>query len=561
MYSKAENTLRSVLVVEDEAVNREMLGLILSSRYNVLYAEDGQQAINVLQEHSGSISVVLTDLLMPVLDGFELIKFIRGDSELRKIPIIVLTSESDAEVKSLNLGAVDFIKKPYDMPEIILARVQRIIDFAEDRSLIKATQYDAVTGLYNREYFFEYVGRLRRHHPERKVDVSVLDISRFHMVNELYGRAFGNKVLKTVADTIIPFLEANHGIGCRQEQDVFIMFCVHQDGYDGLIHDILENLKSLNTSIRFHLRLGVYSNVSSDVDLMQQIDRAKAACNSLRNDQSRSMVTYDEEMHKKALLAERLINDMQRALDEHQFKVFYQPKYNIRGEKPVLRSSEALVRWQHPELGMISPGVFIPLFEDNGMILHLDNYVWKEAAKQVRAWKDKYKQSVSVSVNVSRIDLYDPGILDTFRSIIADNGLSNDDYLLEVTESAYSDDTAHMIEVVGKLRDLGLKVEMDDFGAGYSSLNMLSMMPVDVIKLDMSFIRKLHESDLNPRMVELVVNLAKSMNVPVVAEGVENESQYKTLRDLGCDFVQGFYFSRPLPAADFEKLLAAANER
>ena len=543
---------RTVLVVEDELVNSQLLGYILSEEYNVLYAEDGEKALAVLGENKGHISMVLTDIKMPVMDGFSLISVMRADADLGRIPIMVLTSESDYEEKSLQLGAIDFLTKPYDMPSIIKARVRRIIELSEGRMIISATEKDFITGLYTREFFFEYGQRRENYNAALPLDAVVIDLDRFHVINELYGRGFGNKVLKTVARTISSFASKRHGMASRYEKDVFFVLCSHIDSYDDLVEEIKESLKKLNSGIRFGLRVGVFAGVNPKVSLLQQFDKARNACNSLRADRLSSVVFYSEEMHKKELLEERLLNEMQKALDEKQFEVWYQPKFGIRGEEPVLRSAEALVRWRHPELGMISPGIFIPLFEKSGLIERLDRYVWSEAAAQVKKWKKELGLAISVSVNVSRIDLFDSELESVLLGILKENGLDFKDLLLEITESAYSEDSSQLVEVIRGLRSAGFCIEMDDFGSGYSSLKSLAEMPVDIIKLDMSFIRRIHENKTTFRMVELVIEMAKSLGVPVIAEGVENDEQYRLLKQIGCDFVQGYYFSRPLPVADFE---------
>lgn len=549
MAVRTENIRRTVLVVEDEFVNSQLLGFILSEEYNVLYAEDGRKALDVLKENVGSISMVLTDIKMPVMDGFELIKEMRSDESLGKIPIMVLTSESTYEEKSLDLGAIDFLTKPYDMPSIIKARVRRIIELSEGRNIIKATEKDYLTGLYAREFFFEYAIRLGQ---DGRMDAVVIDLDRFHVINSLYGRSFGNSVLKAVATSLLPLLNDGDGIACRFENDVFYVLCDHHDSYDSLVEKICSDLKSLSTSIRFSVRIGVLPDVSRGTSLLQQFETARSACNSIKSDRLHSVAFYSEEMHKKELLEERLLDEMQKALDEHQFVVWFQPKFNIRGDRPVLCSSEALVRWKHPELGMVSPGVFIPLFERNALIQKLDQYVWNEAAKQVALSKAKYGASVPVSVNVSRIDLFDTDLKQTMLGIVRENGLEFRDFLLEITESAYSDDGAQLVGAIRDLRDAGFMIEMDDFGSGYSSLNSLSEMPVDIIKLDMSFTRKIHENKTTLRVVELIVEMAKSLGALVVAEGVETEVQYQLLKQVGCDCVQGYYFSKPLPAAEFE---------
>ena len=555
MDINGESFRRTVLVVEDELVNSQLLGFILSEEYNVLYAEDGKQALEILRANKGGISMVLTDIKMPVMDGFSLISEMRSDADLVRIPIMVLTSESDYEEKSLQLGAIDFLTKPYDMPSIIKARVKRIIELSEGRMIINATEKDYITGLFTKEFFFEYAQRKENFSSDVQFDALVIDLDRFHVINELYGRGFGNNVLKAVAEVVSSFTLKCHGMASRYEKDVFFVLCRHQDSYDDLVDEIYAGLRRFNRGIRFTLRLGVLSGVNANVSLLQQFDKARNACNSIRADRVGSVAFYSEEMHKRELLEERLINDMQNSLDNNQFEVWFQPKFNIRSKEPVLSSAEALVRWRHPELGMVSPGVFIPLFEKNGLIERIDRYVWSKSAAQVRKLREKFGFSIPVSVNVSRIDLFDNELESFLVGLLKEYNLDYSDLLLEITESAYADDSSQLVEVIRNLRAAGFKIEMDDFGSGYSSLKSLSEMPVDIIKLDMSFIRRIHESKTTFRMVELVVEMAKSLGVPVVAEGVENEEQYQLLRQADCDFVQGYYFSKPLPADDFEAFI------
>jgi len=268
-----------------------------------------------------------------------------------------------------------------------------------------------------------------------------------------------------------------------------------------------------------------------------------------------SLVVYDEKMYQDDLYSERLISDVNRAAAEHQFLVFYQPKYDIQSVPPRLKSAEALIRWNHPELGMISPGVFIPLFEGNGLISIVDNYVWEETARQIQAWKQKYGWSVPVSVNLSRADLFDPSLEQKLLSLLKQYEITTEDLLLEVTESAYTDNAEHLIEVVRKLRSDGFRIEMDDFGSGYSSLNMLSSLPIDALKMDMKFIQNAAADNREFRLIELILDIAEFLGVPVIAEGVETENQMTMLKDAGCDLVQGYYFSKPVPAPEFEKLI------
>ena len=260
-------------------------------------------------------------------------------------------------------------------------------------------------------------------------------------------------------------------------------------------------------------------------------------------------------MIEREMFEAQLIYEFPKALAEKQFMVYYQPKFDIRGDKPVLSSAEALVRWSHPTLGMISPGAFIPLFEANGLIAQLDEYVWRSVAEQIATWKKDLGRSVPVSVNTSRAELYDPKLVDTFTQIVSDNGITAADIYLEITESAYVSDSHQIVERVEALRSAGFIIEMDDFGSGYSSLNMISELPIDALKLDMIFIRTAFKKQNNTKMISIVIDIADYLGVPVIAEGGETEEQYLELKKLGCAIIQGYYFSKPIPDNEFEKFL------
>ena len=303
-----------------------------------------------------------------------------------------------------------------------------------------------------------------------------------------------------------------------------------------------------------HLRMGVKTWVE-DLEPVLLFDQARTACNMVRGDYQKPLMIYDDDMRMRELLNQRLLNDLRHAVQERQFTVFYQPKYNIQCDPPKLVSAEALIRWKHPELRMISPGQFIPLFECNGLIGIVDDFVWHEAAEQVRKWRDKFDFTLPVSVNLSRSDVFDPTLIDRLVELVKKNSLEYGCIKLEVTESAYTDNAKRVLDVIRQLRELGFQIEMDDFGSGYSSLNMLSDMPIDVLKMDMKFIRNIETSETDRRLVSLILDIAKYLNVSVVAEGVETEGQLKILQERNCDVVQGYYFSRPLPPEEFEALI------
>ncbi|MBQ7464362.1 MAG: EAL domain-containing protein [Lachnospiraceae bacterium] len=545
---------RKVLIVDDESINREILGNMLNSEYEVVYAENGKQALEKLSEDK-DFSLMLLDLRMPVMGGLQVLSKCRSDSELSKLPIIVLTQEKDAEVESIRAGADDFIKKPYDMPEVILARCERIIELYEKSTLIDLTQVDPLTGLYASEFFFEYIRQYEQYN-DKEMDAVVLDIEHFHLINEIHGRDEGDRILKKVAEILEQKSKESFGIACRSSADTFYIYISGMEDYGMLADSIIKAMGELSLSpAKIRLRIGVNKKADRSVSPEQRFDYAKLACDGLRRDYTRQVAFYDKDLHDRQIYETQLIHDMDGSIKSRDFEVYFQPKYGIQGEKPQLTSAEALIRWRHPKLGMISPGDFIPLFEGNGLVQKLDRFVWEEAARYVGIWKKKFGFSVPVSVNVSRIDIYDPDLEDTLAKLLEKNDLKSSELYLEITESAYSDNAVRLIEVVKSLRNKGFRIEMDDFGSGYSSLNMLTAIPIDVLKMDMKFVQNMLKDEKSLKLCELVLDISRFLDVPVVAEGVEDEAQYEKLKEMGCQIIQGYYFSKPLPADEFENLI------
>ena len=421
----------------------------------------------------------------------------------------------------------------------------------EDEQLISATEIDPLTALYNKSYFFEYAGKMYRENPSRAMDAIVLDVEQFHSVNALKGREFGDFVLRLLGGEIRTFLGEMEGIASRFDGDRFDIYCEHMENYQYLYERIQNKLNELSGNANIRVYMGVMP-WEAGLEPTQQFDRAWSACNIARKSQQTRLMVYNQKMREKELQEQRLLNDLHRALQDHEFEVYYQPKYNVQGSTPTLCSAEALVRWRHPELGMIPPDQFIPLLERDGQINLVDHYVWTEVAKQIALWRKQYGITVPVSVNLSRLDVFDPALESTLEELVEKNGLERGSLKLEVTESAYTDNAEQLMTLVERLRKKGFEIEMDDFGTGYSSLNMLSSMPVDVLKMDKTFIQNMKD-DKDIHLVQLILDIAKTLNVPVVAEGVETESQMTLLKELGCALVQGYYFSHPMPPEAFGK--------
>lgn len=553
---------KKLLIIEDEAVNREMLGLVLEEDYDLVYAETGAEALAAIDSGTDELSLVLLDLNLPDMNGLDILRGISEKELFDRVPVIVLTADREAEVESLNIGASDFIPKPYPRPEVIRARVRRTIELSEDRIIIGQTEHDNLTGLYSREFFFRYAEQFDARHKDMDMDAISIDINHFHMINERYGREYSDEVLVRIADKIASLIDPSDGIACRREADNFLIYCAHRSDYTDMLETVSEDAAGADKAENVvRLRMGVYPKVDKSIDIERRFDRAKLAADTVRSTFTKAVAIYDSALHESAIFHEQLLIDFPKAIEEEQFTVYYQPKFDIRGDEPLLHSAEALVRWEHPEFGFINPGVFIELFEKNGLIEQMDKFVWRKTAQQMKDWHERFDISIPVSVNVSRVDMFDPELGDVVQSLIREYGLSQNELMLEVTESAYTEDSDHIVNTVEKFREMGFFIEMDDFGTGYSSLNMLSNLPIDALKLDMHFIRSAFKNGKNTRMLEIVIEIAASLSVPVIAEGVESEEQLNALKAMGCDIVQGFYFSKPVPPEKFEAFIIELKEK
>ena len=553
---------RRILLVEDDIVGQETMKATLGDRYEILIAETGEEALEIIKDQHETLSIVLLDLLLPGISGMEVLDRIKKDTDCSRLPVIVMTSDNEAEVECLTLGAVDFIPKPYPASKVVRARIRRTIELYEDRETLRLTEKDQLTGLYNREFFYHYVAQLDLYHKDTPTDAIVFDINHFHTYNDRYGKKRGDEILKCIAEKAMSYVNEAGGIVCRSGADTFLMYCRHTGDYKALLSRLSSCLDdNSNGENPVRLRMGVYVNADKDTDTERRFDCAKMAADSVRDHLTSPIGFFDNSMREAEILREQLIDDFHAAIREKQFTVFYQPKFDIGKDVPVLSSAEALVRWNHPKLGLVSPAAFIPLFENNGLIEELDHYVWSQTASQIKDWKERLNISLPVSVNVSRINLYDPDLPVKLLDITKENGIKPENLLLEITESAYTEKTDQIITTVKKLREHGFYIEMDDFGCGYSSLSMLIDMPIDALKLDIQFIRSAFKEQKDTRLLEAMIRLAGSFEVPTIAEGVETAEQYAELKTLGCNVIQGYYFSRPLPADEFEKLMISSPKK
>ncbi|MEG2928767.1 MAG: EAL domain-containing protein [Oscillospiraceae bacterium] len=416
--------------------------------------------------------------------------------------------------------------------------------------------HDHLTGLHNKHRFYETVQYLIEANPNTEFAIVRFDISGFKVINELFGMEEGDHLLIYLADIIRKTLGGAQNIAfARFEADIFYA-CLPYDTnvlmtYRKTFEAAISQYK-LDFKIIFSYGVYIIDNKELPIEIM--CDRASIAQSTIKSNYVKRVATYDAILRDRLLNEQQIVNDMTDSLENGQFKVFYQPKVDLASGKTV--GAEALVRWFHPQKGMISPADFIPIFEKNGFIMKLDSYVWDEVCRQLKEWIDRDMRLIPVSVNVSRIDMYNPQLCESLTSLCRKYKIPPNLLELEITESSYTNATVNLVEITKKLTFAGFTVMMDDFGSGYSSLNMLKDVPVDVLKVDLNFLSDRETTGKGASILSSVIRMARWLKMPVIAEGVETREQADFLRSIGCEMAQGFYFAKPMSAADYEKYLA-----
>lgn len=543
----------TILIVDDKKVNRDCLIKLLKEDYNILEACDGEEAIKILDKHKEDISAVVLDIIMPKLDGYGVLHEMSYRKMLPKIPVIVTSVEGDeeSELKSLSLGASDFLGKPYN-PIIVKKRLENLIHLKKTASLVNYLQMDTLTGVYSKETFSKKAKEILKKNKDTQYALIYSDIENFQLLKDLFGEKTGDNLLVFMAKVLKHYVNKGELCG-RIENEHFILL----KKYDKLslhaqLDDIVKTINDFPVNMNLRLRFGIYLTDGSKMSMHAMVNRAILAVDTIRGRYGRYIAYYDKQIWERQVYEQEILDCMEDAIKEEQFKVYFQPKYDLNSEK--IAGAEALVRWIHPEKGFMNPGEFIPLFETNGFITELDQYVWDKTCEYIQGWKEKGYPIVPVSVNVSRTDIYNPDFMDIIMGIINKHGLEPQNIHLEITETAYTENPQQIIDVVKKLKLLGFVIEMDDFGSGYSSLNMLNELPIDILKLDMGFVQGDLSMNSN-NILSFIISLAKWMDYAVVAEGIETEEQIQMLRNMDCNFVQGYYYAKPLPPEEFEKHL------
>ena len=540
---------RKILVVEDNAINREMLRVMLEGDFEVLQAENGLVGLQLLEAEYQSLSLVLLDVYMPECDGFEFLRRKKLDDRYDTVPVIVATASGlmEDEIRCLELGANDFIVKPYNF-QIMSNRINNMIKLRESAALVNQLTWDKVTGLYSKEFFHRAVEDALTAHPAAEYDLVCSDIENFKSLNDRYGEKNCDTLLHDLAERsarVLPGYVAGGRIG----GGTFAFLVKHRTPqWEEVAESISRGLPFSNLSVKY----GIVERVDRAMAVQKMCNRALSALETVKGRHGVSAALFDDELHQRQMLEQTIRESMEEALSKLQFSVYYQPKHDVHAD--AIGGAEALVRWLHPEVGFISPGLFIPIFERNGFITKLDLFVWEEACRELRRCTDMGLPVVPISVNVSRIDFDLPDLPGRIAALADKYEIDHSLLHIELTETAYSDNPETVTQMLDELKEMGFSTELDDFGAGYSSLVSLNMLPLDVMKLDMSMIHQATELG-DFRIVESTIKLAQILGLKTVVEGVETAEEAQKVKGMGCDLIQGYYYSKPLRREEFEEYL------
>ena len=560
-----------MLIVDDVEINRVILAQFFKDDYEICEASNGEEALLFVEDHP--VSVILLDLVMPIMDGFELMTRLKRDDRFRDIPVIVTTArnEDDNEVRAMELGAADFISKPYN-PTVVRSRVKNVVSRLENewRKLEQTAQsqaifdmhrrieMDSLTNLYDRENFCQKAASFMQRDATKKYVVVYLDVNYYKVVNDLFGVETGNLLLRSAA-AFLQNVASGVGVAGRLEADHFAL-CLPADelNIDAIIHGLDGIVQSLNIPQNIRFYAGIYPVANVFLAVSQMCNRAHTALSVAKGLYSTRYAWYDDKMRDDEVEEHLILRDMAGALASGQFSINIQPIINIETNEDIC--GEVLVRWYHPLKEFIPPTRFIPIFEKNGFVAQIDRFVWEEACKLLAYEKETFGRVIPVSVNLSRLNFYDEKLVEYILGLIQKYKLEPWMLRLEITESAYTDNMHLLIDTVAHFQKEGFKILMDDFGSGYSSLNMLRNMPVDILKLDMRFLDNIQHDSRARAIVKNVVNLAKDIDMDVIIEGVETKEQLDFLTSIGCKNIQGFYFAHPMTKEDYLDRLSSKSK-
>ncbi|OIP73033.1 MAG: GGDEF domain-containing response regulator [Oscillatoriales cyanobacterium CG2_30_40_61] len=591
-HAQPDHPLKNILIVDDTPDNLYLLSAMLTEQgYDVRCVINGSAAI------MGAIAdppdLILLDIRMPQMSGYEVCKQLKSSERTRDIPVIFLSALNEVfdKIQAFEVGGLDYITKPFEIREV-LARIknqlnlqaaklqiqqlnteleQRVKERTKELEranlrLLHMASHDALTGLPNRVFFMERLMAVLAYthtHLSAQFAVLFLDCDDFKVVNDSLGHLAGDQLLKAVAQRLANCINPNYTLA-RFEGDEFTILLEKIESVDeatqlaetiqqALMKPFLLNQHEVFINTSIGIVLGNYEYEEPE-HLLRDADTAMYQAKTLGK--ARYQV-FNREMHTRALTRLQLENDLRRAIERQEFIVYYQPIICLSTGR--ISSFEALVRWKHPQRGLVSPDNFIPVAEATGLIVPLGFWVLENSCRQLKLWQEKSIQrgevfETTMSVNLSVKQFSQDNLIEKIDQILESLKLDSKNLKLEITESALMDNPKLASELFEQLKARKIQLSLDDFGTGYSSLSYLHQFPLDIIKIDRSFISNLDSMGKNLEVVQAILNLAHHLGMSVVAEGIETQEQLSLLRLLGCELAQGYLFAKPLDAAAAETL-------
>jgi diguanylate cyclase (GGDEF)-like protein len=577
----------NILIVDDEPVNLLLLeGVLRDLDVNVLKASNGSEALQLV--HERDLALALLDIMMPDIDGFQVAEIMREDQRSQHVPIIFITAISKEQrhvFKGYELGAVDYLFKPVET-EILRSKVKVFVELHKQKKTLERTTreleltierlteseealrrqslYDNLTTLPNRSLCLDRIRQaversLRR--ANYHFAVAFLDVDRFKHVNDSMGPEVGDKLLIDISKRLQENIRGLDTIS-RFGSDEFVLIMEELSSPREGVHIANRIVQLLRepffiegSELLVTVSLGVTLSPMSTVRPEDLTRNASIAMQRARAAGGDRVKIFNNKMLDHAIQLITLESDLRRAIANSEFFLHYQPIVTIDGSRTV--GLEALLRWRHPEKGLIGPGTFIPVAEESGLIHKLGRWVLSEACATMAEWRRTLASmnGMFLSVNISGKQFSQGDLVETVHKTLEGTGLPANILKLEITETAIMDEAEASIEKLLKLKNLGVMLSVDDFGTGYSSMSYLQRFPLDTLKIDLSFVRMLDNSPENVEIVKAIINLAHTLKLKVVAEGVEKSSQQETLRFLSCDYGQGYLFSKPIPQSAIPEFL------
>jgi diguanylate cyclase (GGDEF)-like protein len=558
----------SILIIDDEPDNFDVIETFLSDQdYHLHYAANGQDAINSLETIQPNL--ILLDLMMPGMDGLEVCRYIKWYPRWQAIPIIMITALSSKQTlaQCLEMGADDFISKPVNRIEL-LARVRSMLRIHQqyqqlsnfNNQLEKLVQerteqlemmllQDSLTQLPSRTALLQNLAiALQPENPP--VGLVYLDCDRFKLVNGAFGYQLGNQLLQVIAIRLQSYVRPGDLLARVGEDEFcflitnFLEISIVEDWINSILTGFNQPFNVADCQIFLSVSLGIAQanpNISQPEHLLQAADIAMYKA-KLRGKGCYEI--FDQRLHQANVERLKLENDLQRAVEADEFINYYQPIINLQTQKIV--GFEALVRWEHPERGIVSPQDFIPCLEETGLLMKVGMQILRKACQQLFIWNQHNDAKLNMSVNISVRQFASPTLLMDIDQIITDTKINPANLKLEITESTLMENADVAIYLMGELRKRKIQIIIDDFGTGYSSLSYLHRFPIDFLKIDRSFVSQINTENFNYQVVKTIITLSNQLHLQVIAEGIETFEQWEWLKQLDCEFGQGYLFSRPL---------------